>query len=49
MVAVVIGPGDRGSGGWKLALLVSDRRRRVASILTMILPLTTGLVFFPIC
>lgn len=49
VVAMVMGPGDRGSGGWKLTLLVSNRRRKVASILTMIQALTAAVVFFPTC
>ena len=50
VIAVVIGPRDRGSGGWKLPFLVSNWRRRVvASMLTVMLPLTTAVVFFLIC
>lgn len=44
VVAVVIGPGDRGSGGWEF--LVSNRMRRVTSIFTMTQPLTAAVGFF---
>lgn len=47
VVAMVIGPGDRGSGGWEV--LVSNRMRRVTSIFTMTQPLTAAVGFFPIC
>lgn len=49
VVAVVMSPGDRGSGGWKLTLLVSNRSRWVASIITVIQPLIAAMVFFPTC
>ncbi|TNN86429.1 hypothetical protein EYF80_003199 [Liparis tanakae] len=35
VATMVIGPGDRGSGGWKLAFVVSTRRRSAASLLTV--------------